>query len=264
MDRARQAMFVVAFALALLGIPCASATPLGAAFFGYGAMANGMGGYDYIRFSPVVTLAPIEANLMGGMFLPGDYSTEYAIDENADFVGVSTTTGDVSQIGSVGFTVGSLVSIAADPTTGIVYGIISDPNLQVTSFFSMDASTGHATLIGPMIEYIQSIAFDSSGVFYELDRGVGAVMVGPLGGPQTVLGPLGVELNDTSTIAIQPGTDLLLLIQFETDAATNEIYVIDTTTGSATLVGALGGDAPISAIALAPPLADTIFGDGFD
>ena len=264
MDRARLAMFVLGFALALLGISGASAAPLGTAFFGYGATANASGGYDYIRFPPIVTLAPLDANLMGGTFLAGDYSTEYAIDENGSFVAVDTTTGETSQIGFVGFTVGSLASIAAEPTTGIIYGIITDANLQVTSFFSIDAFTGQATLIGPMIEYIQSIAFDSSGIFYELDRGVGAIVVGPLGGPQTVLGPLGVELNDTSTIAIQPGSDVLFLIQFEASAGTNEIYVVDTSTGSATLVGALGGDAPISAIALAPPLPDTIFGDGFD
>lgn len=264
MNRTRPATFVLGFALALLGIPGASATPLGSALFGYGAMANGTGGYDYIRFPPIVTLGPLEANLRAGTFLAGDYSMEYAIDENGNFVAVDTTTADVSQIGFVGFTIGLVVSIAADPTTGIIYGIITDANTQATSFFAIDALTGTATLIGPIADGIQSIAVDSNGVFYQLDRGLGAIVVGPLGGQQTVLGPLGIELNDTSTIAIQPGADLLFLIQFEASAGTNEMYVVDTSTGSATLVGPLGGDAPISAIALAPPLPDTIFSDGFD
>jgi hypothetical protein len=261
---ARPARFVLRCALALLGIPDASATPLGTALFGYGAMANGTGGYDDIRFPPIVTLGPLEANLRAGTFLAGDYSTEYAIDENGNFVAVDTTTAGVSQIGFVGFTIGSVVSIAADPTTNIIYGIITDVNSQVTSFFSIDALTGTATLIGPIADGIQSIAVDSIGVFYQLNRGLGAIVAGPLGGQQTVLGPLGIELNDTSTIAVQPGADLLFLVQFEASAGTNEMYVVDTSTGSATLVGPLGGDAPISAVALAPPLPDTIFGDGFD
>jgi hypothetical protein len=42
------------------------------------------------------------------------------------------------------------------------------------------------------------------------------------------------------------------------------LCTVDTSTGSTTFIGQIGGDEPIAAFALAAPLPETVFADGFD
>jgi hypothetical protein len=44
----------------------------------------------------------------------------------------------------------------------------------------------------------------------------------------------------------------------------NMLYTVDVSTGYATLIGQVGGNTPIAAVALGGPLPDAIFADGFD
>lgn len=261
MHRAGRIIVFVAAAFALLSVVAASAEPLGVIpFIGYGASLDGSGGYEYVRFPPYVALAPLATNLVAGTFVNGDYSAEYALDANQGFVSVSTNTGAVTLIGPFMGFFGARVSMSAN-SSGQIYAIVGDDACSSTSFYTIDRVTGASTLIGGWPRCIQSIAFDENDLIYGLDRTTGDVVYFDTGGG-TVLGPLGITIDGTSSIAIDPVMHLLYLVQFE--GGTNMLYQVNESTGAAGLVGVLGGDQPISALALAPQRPDDIFANGFE
>lgn len=250
-----------------LGSLSTHAAPRGLGFFGYGAADRLGAGYDYDSFPPVQLVAPLaDENFVTGTFLDGDYSKEYMLDNAGAFFTVDTSTGAVTPIGTSGLSPSAHLSIAA--SAGAIYVITSDENCLNATLYIMDVTTGATQMIGSIDQCVQSIAFDASGILYELDSADDHIVV-VTNGTSVALGPLGITapFNDTSALAVDPVTNTLYLFQAQNnpDPPQMAAYTIDTTTGAATYVGSID-NAPILAIALAPPFSDpdTIFTSGFD
>ena len=270
MHRARLAMQggIALFALAVsLVAPDALAWPTGGPF-GYGAMFdNETTAYDFVSFAPVTAIAPLEGQLLAGAFVLDDYTTVYAIDSDGDLVTVDTASGAATRVGPLGVPAQPRVSLGADPSSGMLYAILGDDACNETILYSIDRNLGTATFIAPLPECVASVAFDPAGLLYLLDVNAPALNVIDILGNETTLGPLGIALDASARIAIDPVTGGLYLIEFDLGSFTNLVFVVDTTTGAATLVGPIGGENPIGAPVLAPVPAgppDRIFADGFD
>ena len=268
MPRARLAIQVGIAVIVLSVSLLAPDAMAGGAPFGYGVvLSNETTTYDFVGFPPVAAIAPLDVELLAGAFIGGDYSTLYAIDANGNLDIVDTATGVATLVGSLGVEPAPRASLGADPRSGGLFAILGDNNCDTTNLYSVDATTGATTLIAPVPECVASVAIDPAGLLYLLDTNAQALNVIDILGNETTLGPLGIALNPSARIAIDPVSGGLFLIEFDLGSFTNVIFSIDTTTGAATLVGPLGGENPISAPVLAPaPVGppDTIFADGFD
>jgi len=237
--------------------------------FGYGVVfSNATQAYDFVTFPLVTPLAPLDAQLVAATAAGSNYAHLYAIDAEANLVTVDTATGDASIIGSLGIEPQQRVSIAVDPGTGLMYLIVGDSNCLFTLLYTVDTSTGLATPVAPLPECVASVAADvAHQLLYFLDQGAGALNVVDIDGNETALGDLGVALNPSARIVIDPVSGGLFMTQFDFPTFSNSLYAIDTTTGAASFVMDLGGANPLGAPVLAPPsgtVIDRIFANGFD
>ena len=264
---ATQAAIVLLLVFVSLVAPDVLAAPAGTPF-GYGVVFdNDSMTYNFVSLPDATTIAPLDVQLLAATFIGDDYTTEYAIDVDANLVTVDTATGDTTLIGSLGVAAQPRVSLGADPQSGALYGILGDNNCFATLLYSIDRTTAAATLIAPLPECVASIAYDPAGLLYLLDVGADALNVVDTLGNETTLGPLGILMNPSARVVVDPVSGALYLIEFDLPSFTNLIFAVDTATGAATLVGPLGGENPIGAPLLAPAPAgppDMIFADGFD
>ena len=135
--------------------------------------------------------------------------------------------------------------MALDPTTGIVYA--SSTNVGSSSLFTVDLSTGTATLIGPITGSgcNIAIAIDGSGQmygydictddFWSIDK---ATAVG------TMIGSIGFDANFGQGMDWDPVTDQIYLAAFNSSAFQPELRIADRVTGNTSLVGVLGASEP--------------------
>ena len=239
----------------------------GIRFAGYGASDDGTDGQDYVGFSsPVasgatvpIVLGPLTSRITTGTFFADDYTREYVL-AGADDLTLATVvraTGVLHLMAELTIQIGTHASLAADPSSGVLYAIESDDPCTQTALITIDKSTGGAVFVMHLASCSQALAIDSSGILYSIDRATNALQVLQQG-TLSELPALGVTINETTSLAVVPGTDELVLFQFD---GANRMYTVDRVTGLATLAGSIGGTLPISAIALAP---DDVFADGFD
>lgn len=265
MTRALQKWVVsCATAVSLAAAP-ALAEPLGGVgFTAYASVADPGGGFDFVRLFPGdVVLSHMDHALLSGVFVNGDYSTEYAIDDTATLVTIDTASGVVTPVGFLlGFDEASHISLTVDTDTGVALALVARSPCTESDFYSVDLTTGIATLIAPVEGCLQSMVFAPDGTLYALDRDSGHLVA--LTNGVVDIGAIGFTLHDADTLALAPGSGILLLFAFNPDVATNVLYAVDTSTGFATLIGSLGGDEPIAAVALGGPLPEAIFASGFD
>jgi hypothetical protein len=262
MNRALQAFVVSCAAMASLAAASASAGSLD--FTAYASVAGPQGGFEYVRLFPGnVVLSQMNHALLSGVFVNGDYSTEYAIDDTLTLVEIDTATGVVTPVGSLmGFDGSSHISLTIDPDSGAALALVARSPCTSSDFYDVDLTTGVTTLIGAVDGCMQSMVDAPDGTLYALDRDNGDLVT--LAPDVTDIGSIGFSLDDADTLAFAPGSDILLLFAFNPDLGTNVLYSVDTSTGAATLIGLLGGADPIAAVALGGPLPDAIFDEGFD
>lgn len=239
------------------------AAPDGVGLAVYGSMADSGGGYDYVRLSDGVTvIAPLQHALVAGAFANDSSAIEYAIDDAGNAVSVDTTSGVVTTIGPFAE---PIVHVAlatfpdATPATSAL-GIAATADCLFTTLFTTDLASNQLNELGPVNGCLQSLAIARPQTVYTIDRDHGTIAV--LTGDVNDLGAPGVPIDDNSALAIAPGSGELLLFGFV--GGSNVVYTVDTTTGAATLIGPVGGTAPITALALALLPTDAIFANGFD
>jgi hypothetical protein len=225
-------------------------------FAGYAAADDGNGGENFIRFPPPITVGALSSHIISATFFDSDYSLEYALTDQLILSSVQTATGTLHQLAQLTIQLGAKASIAADPVSGQLHGVESDAACDHSILVTIDRNTGGTSVIRDFAPCSQSLAIDAQELLYSIDRDTDAVQVFD-GTTLTELDALGIATNETSALAVVPDTGALLLFQFETS---NVMYTVDKSSGSATLVGSIGGGTPLLAVALAP---DDIFSDGF-
>ncbi len=97
-------------------------------------------------------VAQVEAGLFAVDGAGGNVAILYELDP--------TTGGVLSTIGATGFS--HVTGIAFHPTTGILYGVVSNSGQLIT----INTTTGAGTLVGTTGEQIPDIDFNSAGTLY--------------------------------------------------------------------------------------------------
>ncbi|MDX6644913.1 MAG: hypothetical protein QOK40_640 [Miltoncostaeaceae bacterium] len=175
-----------------------------------------------------------------GRLLRIDPATAAAAPVGADFALAASTTG---------------VGLDFDPTTDRA-AVLSDgrDNLR------LNPDTGAATPLTPLAgaspavvaaAYTNSVAGATATTLYGIDDAADTLVTISSDGVVGTVGPLGVDVGAGSGLdmASADGTMLASLVV----GGTSGLYLVDRTTGTASLVGAIGGSAPVRGIAIAPP-----------
>lgn len=202
--------------------------------------------------------------------LPATASSLLVGTLGSDIAEVDTTTGAVSNSFNTG--VGSWFDIAVN-NAGVAFGAVNGREL-----YEIDLTAQSASLIGTLGSFINSLAFGPGGTlygtggnsFYSIDTGTAT---------ETLIGAVGGTFSSSGDLALAPGNkmfatsigsgngDTLWEIDIATGAGTeigatgvselfglgiqggtlfgtstsNELYTIDTATGTATFVAAYAG-----------------------
>jgi PEP-CTERM motif len=120
--------------------------------------------------SPAVTALAFGAN--GTLFGAGSSSTQSVGDE---LIRINPATGAGTLVGPFGAGIDGMAALALNPRTGVLYGGGGEfnGNGNFTNLFTIDPTTGAATLIGPLLPDAQAgttvltgLTFDSAGTLF--------------------------------------------------------------------------------------------------
>ena len=150
--------------------------------------------------------------------------------------------------------------------SGTLYLVNNDRNTsdQLVDFLYLlameDFATGNATLVGEItladqtpLRGIQGMAVSPLGTFFGWDVFLGLVSIDPASGIATDIDP-----NDNFDAGADPGGITVASIQSlafvggTLFGARNDLFEIDTSSGQATLVGAIGGEGDIRGLSIVP------------
>jgi hypothetical protein len=167
--------------------------------------------------------------LLGSLFAlhagPVFYAMSYA--DTPVFGTIDPNTGTVTPIGAPLTGYGHDVTVSP---SGAVYAIV-DANL-----FSIDKSTGLASLIGALPADAQSLAFRSDGAFF-VGSHTALYAVNPLTAAGTPIGAINLPAN-ADNIRFD-GSGNLYVMSAEPNSG---LYLLNTSTAAATFVGSSGQD----------------------
>ena len=238
----------------------------GAAVPAYGINLNPTQGNTFVFFDAadpgvLEVIAPTSRTLVGGAFVNNDFSRFYTIDYDLGvLLYLDTSDGSETIVGDTGLGGPAWFGLAADPDTGILYGVAAPPNLGgVSTLFVIDITTGLATLIGNIgDDRIADIAIRhtpglGSLAFFAVDIDHDT-LIDASGG---TIGFLGFNAEFAAGLDFDQTSGILYFAAINDMSPFNEpdqMFVLDTTTGHATLVGDISPDpttAQISAFATA-------------
>ena len=135
--------------------------------------------------------------------------------------------------------------MALDPTSGVVYA--GSTNVTTSSLFTIDVTTGTATLVGPITNCpgLIGLAIDGNGDLWGYDI-VGDVLlsIDKTTGAGTIVGSIGFDANFGQGMGWHPATDTLYMAAFNGGTFQAELRSVDRATGNTTLVGVLGSTTP--------------------
>lgn len=137
--------------------------------------------------------------------------------------------------GVVAATDTNLAYAAGDPNAA------ANPNIAGAAYTNNLAGTGSTTLYG----------IDSNLDALVLQGSVGGTPNSPNSGQLTTVGALGVNSTDQIGFDIAPQTGAAFASLTGTGAGNSQLYTVNLATGAATLIGNIGGGAPIRDIAVA-------------
>jgi len=221
--------------------------------------------------TPLATPIPGES-LTGIAVLPDGrvYVCTADISGPAQLIEVDAQTGALlNVVGPLSDGVAPVVfhDLAADPTTGVLYGIsigdeaVAEGAGSVNAFFTLDPATALATYVAtpaPLNGGFMAIAFSNDGTLwgkvtnspelYELDKSTGAVL------STVTLAPSvgGIGLGNA-------GDDTFYMAECCAGVPGNILYRVDRLTGAATLIGSAGGNRRVHDFVIAeglPPIVE--------
>ncbi len=208
-------------------------------------------------------LDPGAGTIFAQTFIENDFSQHFfiatggaALAQNA-YGFVDTTTGAVNQLGVLTGVpaAGTWVSVAWDPVSGAVYGLIV-PAGGDNRLFEIDVDTGVGTLVGNVSGLaaggiVIGIAIDSSGLMYGLEI-IDDVLVAidKTDAVGAIIGPVGFNANFAQDMDFDRSTDTLYWASYLGGGNSN-IRIIDTSTGATTLVGPIQDGAELLSFSVA-------------
>ncbi len=135
--------------------------------------------------------------------------------------------------------------LAYDPTDGTVYA--SSTSIASASLFTMDVTTGNATLVGPITgaPCVIGLAVDGAGDLWGYDICVDELFnINKTTGAATSIGSIGFDANFGQGMGWDAATDTLYMAAFNSGTFQPELRAVDRTTGNTTFLGVLGSFIP--------------------
>ncbi|HTO57024.1 MAG TPA: hypothetical protein VMJ74_04480 [Pseudomonadales bacterium] len=221
------------------------------------------GEYVRIDFGTGITdtIGPLAQYFLVGAFAGDDFSREYAIEyPSGDLYSIDTATAQTRLIGPTDISDQIPTAMQWDPVNNYML-LMTDyySPCDGGNFYALDVATGAAQLIGTQDGCLAGLAFDADGNAFSID--VAADTLVELG--TGTIGPLGVNVALLSALFFDPSDDQLYLIAADVDTASNDLFIVDTASGQATLVAPWPDQ--YSAFALETgAVTDTVFANGFD
>ena len=170
---------------------------------------------------------------------------------------IDVPSGAVSLVGATGLSNIFEGDLAFQPSTGALYGIENVLSGSVHNLFTMNPSTGAATTVGSVStgapHDFSSLAFNAAGTLYAIDDDnlTGNTLLdtlNPSTGAILTTVPLNVHLGFTVGMTFHPVADVAYVADGGTNG-TNNLYTLDTGTGTLTLVGSTGLASGLSGLA---------------
>lgn len=253
------------------------ATPNGAPPIPAYAVAMRASGNRLVSLDMVAPTDPVELPgtlpdaISAGTFVDDEYSRELLLSDTDGLIAIDTTTGAVETInaatapdaGDTGW-----LAMAWNPADGILYALSTNGTLP--SLYAIDPATGDTERLGEINDRTLTIngiytalAADSDGRMFAIDATndlLVAVARDEYSLPGRVsgytVGPLGIDVDSLSAIAVDAATNALFLSATNASGA-GVLYVLDPVTGGATEIGVIGdgtaGYLAMSAVASARP-----------
>lgn len=224
---------------------------------------------DYVSLDALVPgsltsiLDPGPGTIFAQTFIDDDFDQHFfiatgggALPQNA-YGFVDTSTGVVNQLGILTGVpaTGTWVSVAWDPSSGNVYGVIV-PGGGNNQLFEIDVDAGTGTLVGTVSGLVAggiiiAIAIDSNGLMYGLEI-IDDVLVAidKTDAVGSVIGPVGVNANFAQDMDFDRSSDTLYWASYLGGGNSN-IRIIDTDTGGTTVVGPIQDGAELLSFSIA-------------
>jgi hypothetical protein len=175
---------------------------------------------------PAATLWMAGGDIANGVW----YTVSYSAANNSGFYSVDQTTGVHTLIGSTGY---GMTGLAFDVTTQTMYA--SGYTGSVSNLYTINIATGAATLVGQInAGIVIGIASDAIGNIFGVDLVSDALIsINKTTGAQTVIGPLGVNINYAQDIGFDRDNNILYGALYTTSGG---FYTINTATGQASFI----------------------------
>ena len=276
--------WVIGFAATALAVVALAPSAFADTVF---ALANPSGStYTLFQFasttpgtiSAPVTITGLQAgdNLLAIDFRPATGQL-YAISSGGFMYVINTTTGVATQVGmSSSFAPSGFLGMDVNPVVDLIRVVSStDLNLRLNpstgALFSTDTPLAYAVAdpnfgqnpsvvaLGYSNNVAGALVTTTYGIDSGLDilvrlGGVDGAPPSPNGGTLFTIGPLGTNTTDIAGLDISPSGSAFALLHSVVDPI-GQLYTINLTSGAATLVGAIAGEAPVVDIAVQAPTA---------
>lgn len=206
----------------------------------------------------ITGLQPAE-NLLGIDFRPAN-GMLYGLGSTSRLYTINPTTGAATQVGAAGaFALsGTAFGFDFNPTVDRIRETSdADQNLRLNPNDGTLAGTdgalnpGNPTIVGSA--YTNNVAGALTTTLYGIDSNLDQLFVQnpPNNGTLTMVGPLGFNTSDFVGFDISGVTGVAYASLTAPGAASSSLYTINLTTGAATLIGTIGGGAPVTGLATA-------------
>jgi hypothetical protein len=162
---------------------------------------------------------------------------------------LDTVTGARTVIGNIGI---GLSGIAFDYTSNTLYGVDWNTTNSNSSLFAINVGNGSATLIGvASTDLLIDLACDTNGTLYAtgitndqlytIDKSTAVA---------TAVGALGFDAGYAQDMEFDHNNNTCYYTAYNATSGSGEMYVVNTTTGAATLIGAFANGAEITGFAI--------------
>jgi uncharacterized repeat protein (TIGR01451 family) len=167
----------------------------------------------------------------------------YAVDVAT---GVAISIGPCTPVGAQTWT-----GMAWDPTTQTMYASATDG--VTATLFKIDLETGTATQVANIsgAPYTIDIAIDPSGQMYGLDVSIDSLLtIDKVTGATSVIGAIGFNANYAQGMDFDLDNGILYLAGYDGSTSIGGLYIMDTNTGAAQLIGIFPGGDEVDSLAI--------------
>jgi hypothetical protein len=222
-------------------------------------------GANYVRTNfvdPPHSMGEIMLTMVAA-FAADDYEHQYWIDEALGRLHrINTFSGASTLIGDIGLQDKLARGMHWDPVGQQMLLSAMDESCVATTLYRLDLTDASTVEIGSTPGCIGGLAIDAQGHAFGVDESDATlVSIDTATGEATPIGPLNLDMQAPQGLDFDPESGLLYVFGSDTGSGVHGMFLVDTTSGNATLVQPYIWN--FVAISLAPAPAK-IFKDGFD